>query len=83
MNVLSCNDQDCLQSILFSHPMAQVVLACILSAKKEDTVINFILVRVSCVGLVMIVLRSVLFFPQCLKRQVQGWRRYFQAYKAV
>lgn len=80
MNALSCNDQDCLQSVLFSHPMTQVVLGCILSAKKEDTVINLILVRVSCVGLIMIVLRSGLFFYQCLKRQVQSWRRYFQAY---
>lgn len=35
MKALSCTDQNCLQAILFSHPMTQVVLACILSVKRK------------------------------------------------
>lgn len=35
MNALSCNDQGCLQAILFPHPVTLVALARILSAKRR------------------------------------------------
>lgn len=52
--------------------------------KKMIKVIDFILVWAPCVSLIIVVPRTGGFFPSCLKRKRQIWRKcYVTVYKAV